>query len=32
LNAQQRRYVLDHHARGHGDSVTLYDQIDAGAR
>ena len=32
LNAQQRRYVLDHHARGRGDSVALFDQIDAGAR
>ena len=32
LDARQRRYVLDHHARGHGDSVALFDQIDAGSR
>jgi protein phosphatase len=27
---RQRRYVLDHHARGHGDSVALFRQIQAG--
>jgi PPM family protein phosphatase len=32
LNTQQRRYVLAHHARGRGDSVALFDQIDAGSR
>jgi len=32
LDARQRRYVLDHHARGHGDSIALFDQIDSGAR
>ncbi len=32
LDAKQRSYVLDHHARGRGDSVALFDQIDAGAR
>lgn len=31
LSGQQRRYVLAHHARGHGDSADLFDQIDSGA-
>jgi hypothetical protein len=28
---RQRKYVLDHHARGHGDSADLFEQIDSGA-
>jgi protein phosphatase len=31
LSARQRNYVLDHHARGHGDSVDLFEQIDSGS-
>jgi hypothetical protein len=30
LSARQRKYVLDHHARGRGDSVDLFEQIDSG--
>src|SRR4051812_6131046 len=30
LAARQRNYVLDHHARGHGDSLDLFEQIDSG--
>jgi hypothetical protein len=30
LPARQRNYVLDHHARGHGDSADLFEQIDSG--
>jgi protein phosphatase len=28
---RQRKYVLDHHARGHGDSLDLFEQIDSGS-
>ena len=28
-SAKQRKYVLDHHARGHGDSLDLFNQIEA---
>lgn len=28
---RQRKYVLDHHARGHGDSADLFEQIDSGS-
>jgi serine/threonine protein phosphatase PrpC len=31
LSARQRNYVIDHHARGHGDSVDLFEQIDSGS-
>jgi hypothetical protein len=30
-DARQRKYVLDHHARGRGDSVDLFEQIDSGS-
>src|SRR4051794_22138985 len=30
LSARQRKYVLDHHARGRGDSADLFEQIDSG--
>jgi PPM family protein phosphatase len=30
-SARQRKYVLDHHARGHGDSMSLFEQIDSGS-
>ena len=30
-DSRQRRYVLDHHARGRGDSVDLFEQIDSGS-
>jgi hypothetical protein len=26
---RQRKYVLDHHARGHGDSLDLFRQIQS---
>ncbi len=31
LTPRQRNYVLDHHARGHGDSADLFEQIDSGS-
>jgi serine/threonine protein phosphatase PrpC len=31
LSGRQRQYVLDHHARGRGDSEDLFEQIDSGA-
>jgi serine/threonine protein phosphatase PrpC len=30
-NPRQRKYVLDHHPRGHGDSQSLFEQIDSGS-
>jgi PPM family protein phosphatase len=29
-DSRQRKYVLGHHARGKGDSVDLFEQIDSG--
>jgi serine/threonine protein phosphatase PrpC len=31
LQGRQRQYVLDHHARGRGDSADLFEQIDSGS-